>query len=208
MTATPDLNERDVDLVRRFQAGEDRAFDELVQAHRREIYRLAYRLLGNHADADDLTQDAFVRVYRSLARFRKESSFRTWMTRIVLNLAADRRSERTAKRLVSLEEVPLKELGVETGPAARLLPFAERAVQRAVGVTAPQLSLPRPPPLAGQLVRQPSIRWDVSQAEPDPVLVRVQPDHPDPHACHRRNPHLHLPRHRSRAQAQHLLHHH
>ena len=138
MTATPDLNERDVDLVRRFQAGEDRAFDELVQAHRREIYRLAYRLLGNHADADDLTQDAFVRVHRSLARFRKESSFRTWMTRIVLNLAADRRSERTAKRQVSLEEIPLKELGVEAGPAARRFPFAERAVQRAVGLLPPR----------------------------------------------------------------------
>jgi len=138
MTATPDLSERDLDLVRRFQAGEDRAFDELVQTHRREIYRLAYRLLGNHADADDLTQDAFLRVYQSLARFRGESSFRTWMTRIVLNLAADRRNERTAKRQVSLEEVPLKELGVETGPTARHFPFAERTVQRAVGLLPPR----------------------------------------------------------------------
>lgn len=138
MTATPDLNERDLDLVRRFQAGDEPAFDELVCAHRREIYRLAFRLLGNHADADDLTQDAFVRVYRSLGRFRRESSFRTWLTRIVLNLAADRRSERTARRHVSLEEVPLKEIAVDTGPAARLFPLAERAVHRAVGLLPPR----------------------------------------------------------------------
>ena len=138
MTVTPDLNERDLGLVRRFQAGDDRAFDELVQAHRREIYRLAYRLLGNHADADDLAQEAFLRVYRSLARFRRESSFRTWLTRIVLNLAADRRSERSAMRQVSLEEVQPGEMGVEMGSAAPGFPFAERAVQRAVGLLPPR----------------------------------------------------------------------
>src|SRR4030095_6504803 len=91
MTPTPDPNQRDLELVRRFQAGEEGAFDQLVEAHRREIYRLAYRLLGNHADADDLAQEAFLRVYRSLGRFRGEASFRTWTTRIVLNLFTHRR---------------------------------------------------------------------------------------------------------------------
>src|SRR5437867_4070729 len=103
MTLSPDPNERDLDLVRRFQAGEGGAFDRLVEAHRRSVYRLAYRLLGNHADADDLAQDAFLRVYRSLGHFRGESSFRTWITRIVLNLAADRRKERVGRRQVVLD---------------------------------------------------------------------------------------------------------
>ena len=138
MPVTPDLNERDLDRVRRFQAGDDRAFDELVQVHRREVYRLAYRLLGNHADADDLAQEAFLRVYRSLTRFRRESSFRTWLTRIVLNLAADRRSERSAKRQVPLEEVPPHEMSVELGSAARYFPLAERAIQRAVRLLPPR----------------------------------------------------------------------
>ena len=106
MTSPPDRNERDLALVRRFQAGEEGAFDLLVAEHRREVYRLAHRLLGNHADADDLAQEAFLRIYRSLGGFRGESAFRTYLTRIVLNLAADRRRARGTGRLVSMDEIP------------------------------------------------------------------------------------------------------
>jgi RNA polymerase sigma-70 factor (ECF subfamily) len=124
MTSSPDRNERDLALIRRFQAGDERAFDPLVEAHRRDVYRLAYRLLGNHADADDLAQEAFLRAYRALRRFRGESAFRTWLTRIVLNLAADRRKQGTARRHVPLEEVPEEELSsfpvaAEIGPIRR-----------------------------------------------------------------------------------------
>ena len=115
MTPTPDPNQRDLELVRRFQAGEEGAFDQLVEAHRREIYRLAYRLLGNHADADDLAQEAFLRVYRSLGRFRGEASFRTWTTRIVLNLVTDRRRELASHRPTSLEDLTPAEHPSEAG---------------------------------------------------------------------------------------------
>ena len=104
MTESPDPSLRDFDLVRLFQSGERTAFDRLVEAHRRDVYRLAYRLVGNHADADDLAQEAFLRAYRSLARFRGESSFRTWLTRIVLNLATDRRRIFATRREAPLEE--------------------------------------------------------------------------------------------------------
>lgn len=114
MAATPDLSAKDRELVLRFQSGDESAFDRLVEVHRRETYRLAYRLLGNHADADDLAQDAFLRAYRSLKRFRGDSSFRTWLTRIVLNLATDRRRERAFRRMVPLEQAPAG--GAETGP--------------------------------------------------------------------------------------------
>ncbi len=110
MTSSPDRNERDLALVRRFQAGDERAFDLLVEEHRREVYRLAYRLLGNHADADDLTQEAFLRSYGSLGRFRGEAAFRTYLTRIVLNLSADRRRARSARREVPVDEVLEREL--------------------------------------------------------------------------------------------------
>jgi RNA polymerase sigma-70 factor (ECF subfamily) len=110
MTSSPDRIERDLALVRRFQAGDERAFDLLVLDHRREVYRLAYRLLGNHADADDLAQEAFLRAYRSLGKFRGDSAFRTWLTRIVLNLAADRRKRVAPRRQVSLEQVSEEEL--------------------------------------------------------------------------------------------------
>jgi RNA polymerase sigma-70 factor, ECF subfamily len=110
MTSSPDRNERDLALVRRFQAGDEHAFGLLVEEHRGEIYRLAFRLLGNHADADDLAQEAFLRSYRSLARFRGDSAFRTWLIRIVLNLAADRKKRLGSRRLVPLQEIPEKDL--------------------------------------------------------------------------------------------------
>jgi len=106
MTSSPERNERDLALVRRFQAGDETAFEDLVREHRVEVYRLAHRLTGSHADADDLAQEAFLRVFRALPRFRGESAFRTWLIRVVLNLAADRTKSRHPGRLVSLEEVP------------------------------------------------------------------------------------------------------
>lgn len=84
-------------LIERFrQEGDEHAFTELVLRHQREVYRLAFRLSGNHEDANDLSQEAFVRVYRSLARFRGESSFRTWLYRIVMNVSLNhiRRAKR------------------------------------------------------------------------------------------------------------------
>ena len=57
-----DPAQRDLDLVRQFQSGNEQAFDLLVATHRRDVYRLAYRLLGNHADADDLAHEVFLRI--------------------------------------------------------------------------------------------------------------------------------------------------
>src|SRR5437867_8279819 len=137
MAATPDLIERDMALVRRFQSGDERAFDELVERHRRGIYRLAYRLLGNHADADDLVQEAFFRAYQFLSRFRGESSFRTWLTRIVLNLATDRKKDPAIRCHVPLGELPIHAL-----PAALVAQgggrVGEETLRREVGQLPPR----------------------------------------------------------------------
>ena len=133
----PDRNERDLALVRRFQAGEEGAFDLLVEEHRREVYRLAHRLLGNHADADDLAQEAFLRVYRSLRGFRGESAFRTYLTRIVLNLAADRKRARGTGRLVSMDQIPERENPRAAEPPEGGL-FREEALRRAVDLLPPR----------------------------------------------------------------------
>jgi len=130
-TLRPDPNLRDLEQVRRFQAGDGSAFDCLVEAHQREVYRLAYRLLGNHADADDLAQETFLRIYRSLGRFRAESAFRTWVTRIVLNLATDRRRELAAHRHFSLEELAPADHPSDPGGRSGFLP--EEVLRKAVG---------------------------------------------------------------------------
>src|SRR2546426_24744 len=91
-----DSQDSDGELVARYLRGDGSAFDELVLRHRLAVYRLAYRLLGNHEEADDVSQEAFLRAYRALPGFRGDASFRTWITRIVINLALSARRARIA----------------------------------------------------------------------------------------------------------------
>lgn len=75
-------------LVARAQAGDDAAFEDLVTATHVETYTLARRLTGNEEDARDVVQDAYLRAYRSIGRFRGEARFSTWMYRITANCAS------------------------------------------------------------------------------------------------------------------------
>ena len=102
MPGTLEAADTDERLVERFRGGDESAFEELVHRHRERIYRAAWRVAGDHAEADDLAQESFVRAYRSLAGFRGESRFLTWMLRIVMNLALTRRGSR--RPTVPLEE--------------------------------------------------------------------------------------------------------
>ena len=77
-------------LIADFKEGSRERFDELVKIYTQKLYRLAYGLLGNHHDAEEVVQDSFVRAYRGLDQFRGDSSFETWMHRITLNLARNK----------------------------------------------------------------------------------------------------------------------
>lgn len=77
-------------LIADFKEGSRERFDELVKIYTQKLYRLAYGLLGNHHDAEEVVQDSFVRAYRGLDHFRGDSSFETWMHRITLNLARNK----------------------------------------------------------------------------------------------------------------------
>ena len=88
--------------VRRALAGETRAFNELYQLHRRDVARLAARLLGPRGDVDDIVQDVFVQVFRSLPNFRGDSRFSTWLHRVTVNVVLMYlRSQKSRPRLVS-----------------------------------------------------------------------------------------------------------
>ena len=76
-------------LVQRFQAGEIEAFDEIVNRYRRIIYRMAYYFTHNGEDADDISQDVLLKVFRSLNGFRGSSTFDTWLWRITMNTCLD-----------------------------------------------------------------------------------------------------------------------
>ncbi len=81
-------------LIRRLQTGEASAFRELVENHKRALFNLAYDLLGNAADAEDISQEAFIKVYRSIGDFRGEAQLGSWMYRIVVNLCLNRRRKK------------------------------------------------------------------------------------------------------------------
>jgi RNA polymerase sigma-70 factor (ECF subfamily) len=81
-------------LVAAAVAGDRAAFDVLVRRHQRTVYGVCYRFAGEHADAADLTQDAFVRAFRGLARFKGEAAFSTWLYRIAVNVCLTRAAAR------------------------------------------------------------------------------------------------------------------
>ncbi len=90
MPATDPQTPTDEELVRACVAGDRSAFDTLVTRHQRQVYRLCYRFVGNHEDASELAQDAFVRAYRALPRFERTAKFTTWMHRISVNVCLNR----------------------------------------------------------------------------------------------------------------------
>jgi RNA polymerase sigma-70 factor (ECF subfamily) len=80
----------DSELVRRFNAGDEAAFVEIVTRYRGKMLSIALRHLRNYADAEEITQDTFIRAHRGLARFRGDSSLATWLHRIAFNLSRNR----------------------------------------------------------------------------------------------------------------------
>jgi RNA polymerase sigma-70 factor (ECF subfamily) len=92
-------------LIARCTTGDEAACAELVAAHQRMVYGLAFNLLGNRDDALDLSQDVFLRVFRTLSSFRGQSALRTWIYRIVVNQARNR--QRWWRRRHRAEQVSL-----------------------------------------------------------------------------------------------------
>lgn len=82
----------DSELIERFQAGDETAFDELVGRYRRQVYRVARGILRSHEQADEAAQDALLKAHSGLKSFKGESTFKTWMYRIAMNAAFDLRS--------------------------------------------------------------------------------------------------------------------
>lgn len=91
-------------LVERCVRGDNEAFNELIRRFEKQVYNLAYRLTGNHDDAEDVASEAFVRAYSAIRRFRGASAISTWLYRIVTNVYLDERKRRTAHPQSSLEE--------------------------------------------------------------------------------------------------------
>lgn len=142
-------------LVERARGGDDRAFEGLVTLYQDRIHSYVARMLNDPEEAFDITQDAFVRAYQSLPRFRGTASFQTWLYRIATNLAIDaiRRGRRRNEGAISLDAP----LDTPEGSVVRELPDEGRG---------PELEA------AGQAVRQ-EVEAALLQVSPRlrPVLV-------------------------------------
>ncbi len=116
MQRTAEALPSDEDLVRRARDGDRAAFDLIVTRYRKEIYRIARRITGDHGEADDLAQETFCRAWQALPGFRGEASCRTWLCRIVTNLSINLiQSARVARR----EEKPPEALAERGHGATR-----------------------------------------------------------------------------------------
>jgi len=90
-------NPTDAELVESCLAGRREAFDLIVERHRRHVYQLCYRFVGNHEDASDLAQDVFVRAFRALKNFKGRASIGTWLYRIAVNVSLNRVTAKTPR---------------------------------------------------------------------------------------------------------------
>ena len=94
----------DQKLIERSCAGDLRAFEELIGRYEKKVYSICYRFIGNHADASDLAQETFIRIYKSLPRFRGESTFLTWVYHITANICRDFLRKESKVNIISLDE--------------------------------------------------------------------------------------------------------
>jgi RNA polymerase sigma factor (sigma-70 family) len=94
----------DLALVRQVQAGEVAAFDTLVRRYRERIFGVVYNLTSNREDAADLTQEAFIKAFRSIGRFKGDASFFTWLYRIAVNATVTHLRRNRLKRFFSFEK--------------------------------------------------------------------------------------------------------
>ncbi len=95
----------DTELIAEFKAGSVSGFNELVRRYQKKVYWIARRIVGSHEEADDVTQDVFVKVYEKLLGFRGDSEFYTWLYRITVNASFTVTSKRKFKDLFQYHEV-------------------------------------------------------------------------------------------------------
>jgi RNA polymerase sigma-70 factor (ECF subfamily) len=103
--------DEDIDLINRTEAGEREAFDDLVRKYQRPLYAMLYRMVGNHEDASDLLQKAFVKAFTGLKSFERRATFKTWLYQIAINLAKNIYRDRAR-----IEQVPIDDVIIKRSP--------------------------------------------------------------------------------------------
>jgi RNA polymerase sigma-70 factor, ECF subfamily len=121
------LSDIDPDLLRRCREGDQAAWRQLVEGHGRKVFNLAYRFVGRVDEAEDVAQEIFVKVYRSLDRFRpSDGSFAAWLMTVARHHAIDRYRQRRDERLVAEDPAALAAVAAEDDGPLKILEREER----------------------------------------------------------------------------------
>lgn len=107
----------DLALARKAQAGDLQAFEELVRAYRNDVFALSYHFVRNREEAWDISQEVFIKAFRSLKHFRGEASFKSWLLRITANQCKDQLKKRRLDTVSFEEAIQTDAPGAELGPA-------------------------------------------------------------------------------------------
>lgn len=113
-------------------AGSREAFDVIVERHRRTVYQVCYRFVGNHEDASDLSQEAFIRAWRGLRTFKGQSTLSTWLYRIAVNVCLNRVSLKTPPMDPIDSPETFEDVRVDRPGAALIREERAAAVRRAI----------------------------------------------------------------------------
>lgn len=129
----------DFELIDRVLSGNTLSFEELVNRYKKSVYYLTYRMVHDHEDAADLSQETFLKAYQGLRKFKRQSSFHTWLYRITVNLCINHLRKRRSRQFVELEKthsvehpdvlenLELEELQTVMNDAVNDLPEKQRA---------------------------------------------------------------------------------
>lgn len=107
-------------LIQKFKNGDEQAFNQLVLQYQEKIYWIVRRMLPDHDDADDITQNVFIKAYQSLKSFKGDSSFYTWIYRIAINLSLNEIRRKKLRRTFSLDEETVHLYSKEESPLEKL----------------------------------------------------------------------------------------
>src|SRR6187431_3129372 len=111
------------ELIERCLTGDQQAWEEIVRLHRRKVFNIAYKFVGKHDLAEDLTQDIFLKLYRSLDTFDRRANFQTWLISVSRNLCIDHyRSVRKERQTINreMDAADLKPISPTASPHAQL----------------------------------------------------------------------------------------
>lgn len=103
-------NSRDIEIMERLKKGDDTAFEELVDRHYQSVYRFAYRFLNDPPEAEDITQEVFLRVFRASKTYSPRAKFSTWLYTITKNLCFNELRKKRTVSIVSIEDEMIPEL--------------------------------------------------------------------------------------------------